>query len=299
MRTRSKLSLGVVIPCRDNSRRLRGVLESLRRQTVAPDAVVAVDDNSCTLEQRRLRRLCRAYGIGYARLATPNDRMQALGRRSAARNLGTRCLRTDVILYLDGDMLLGPGYVEAIRSHHAGLERIYVRGSRFGFPESRQRRGIESCLNAVSGPVIPPATGTPRYVVVPATHVPEHLHGHAYVDRWEWCASNNLSVRAEHVSRIGGWDEGFVGWGEEDMDFSFRLHQSGLTPVLLLDPAAACLHLDHPVDHDANVFSLRRNAARLLSKFPQIADRRTEAYARYGIDVDDLRLAAVPSRSCR
>lgn len=290
MRIHSKSSLGVVIPCHDNSWQLRGVLESLRRQTVTPDAVVAVDDNSNAFERGRLRRVCRDYAVGYARLAVPNNPLETLGRRSAARNLGTQRSDTDVILYLDGDMLLGPRYVETVQFYHATLDGIYVRGRRFGLSASRQRTGMESCLNAIFGEAVPDATASLQYVVASATYVAEHVHGQAHLDRWEWCASNNLSVRAEHVSRIGGWDEGFVGWGEEEMDFSFRLHESGLTTILLLGAGAACHHLDHPIHHAANAYTLRRNAKRLLSKFPGIAGRRVSAYARYGIDVEKLRL---------
>jgi hypothetical protein len=79
-----------------------------------------------------------------------------------------------------------------------------------------------------------------------------------------------------------------LGWGEEDMDFSFRLHRFGLTPILLTSENANSYHLDHPIDHQTNAFSLRNNARYLISKFPQIAEYRKEAYAQYDINVEDL-----------
>lgn len=292
-RTGSELSVGVVIPCHDNSWRLRGVLESLRCQTERPDAVVVVDDNSGALEGERLRRACREFAVRHALLPAPADRWGALGRRSAARNLGTRLLETDVILYLDGDMLLGPRYVAAIKHYHARFERLYIRGRRCNLPEGRQGVDMNGCLQQVARTALEPLARNDDplpYIMAAPTPSPERMYGDAHVDRWEWCASNNLSVRAEHVSRIGYWDEGFVGWGEEDMDFSFRLYRSGLTPILLLGEDAVAYHLDHPVDRKANAITLRRNAERLLSKFPQVAELRMEAYARYGIDIEALRL---------
>jgi len=98
----------------------------------------------------------------------------------------------------------------------------------------------------------------------------------------------HLSVRNEHASQIGYWDENFVGWGEEDIDFSFRLYRSGLTPIHLISDKAASFHLEHHIDHETNTFTLKRNGRYLLGKFPELAEYRKEAYARHDVNIDDL-----------
>lgn len=286
--SRRRQSLGVVIPCHNNSWQLRGVLVSLHYQTVKPEMVVVVDDNSSSREASRLRSSCRDFGARYMQLPTPRNPLEELGRRSAARNVGTEHLSTDIILYLDGDMLLNPRYIEEVKEYHTRYDDIYIRGLRRSIPIPYQRMGMEVCLHEVARRRITVETQSLRYIVPTADFVASHAYRDAYYDRWEWCASNNLSVRMDHVVQIGYWDEDFVGWGEEDIEFSFRLYRSGGIPIHVMSDHALAYHLDHPIDHGLNRSTLEKNARHLLTKFPQIAENRIEAYARYGINIDNL-----------
>jgi GT2 family glycosyltransferase len=277
-----------VIPCHNNSWQLYGVLTSIAYQTVKPDAVVVVNDNSSPSEEFKLRFLCRKFGAIYTKLPAPRTPLEALGRRSHARNLGTKSLDTELILYLDGDMLLSPKYVEEVKHYNAVLPRAYIRGRRYSIPTAHQAKGLDHCLSEVAAQQNSGAPLSPGYITAPIGFVGEKAYKAAYYDKWEWCASNNLSVRKNHALEIGGWDENFVGWGEEDIDFSFRLYQLGLTPILLTSDNAVSYHLDHHIDCETNAFTLRENARYLISKFPQIVKYRKEAYARYDLNVDDL-----------
>jgi predicted glycosyltransferase involved in capsule biosynthesis len=283
-----QLSLGVVIPCHNNSWQLSGVLKSLTYQSVRPEMVVVADDNSDPWEELRVRSLCRNLGAHYRKVPAPRNRRETLGRRSHARNLGTRCLDTDVVLYLDGDTLLGPKYVEEIMFYHAVLDKIYIRGHRYSIPAAHQAKGVEICLNAIVKQQSPAEILSVGYITRPQNVIAEQVYEAAYVDRWEWCASNNLSVNSAYVSQIGYWDEKFLGWGEEDIDFSFRLYQLGLTPLLLNGNNAVSYHLDHHIDYETNRFTLRENGRYLISKCPEIKEYRKEAYALYNINIEDF-----------
>ena len=286
--SRQQPSLGVVVPCHNNSWQLGGILKSLRDQTVSAEKVVVVDDNSNSREENRLRSLVKEMGARYRKLPAPRNRRETLGRRSHARNVGTKSLDTDIILYLDGDMLLGPRYVEEIKHYHAALQSVYIRGNRYSIPVALQAKGMEVCLNEVAKQHIPAETLPSRYIIRPADFIGTPAYKAAYYDKWEWCASNNLSVRNDHASQIGYWDENFVGWGEEDMDFSFRLYQFGLTPLLLVSDNAAAYHLEHHVDCQTNTLTLKENGRYLISKFPEIAEYRKEAYALHGVNMEDF-----------
>jgi GT2 family glycosyltransferase len=286
--SRKQLSLGVVVPCHNNSRQLYGVLSALTYQSTRPETVVVVDDNSNPVEEQKLRWLCKILAASYLKLPRPRTELESLGRRSHARNAGTKCLNTDLVLYLDGDMLLGPRYVEEIKYYHAALPGIYTRGQRYCIPDTVQARGMNVCLSEVAKRRLPSAAVSPGYIVQSTNFGWKKACNAAYYDKWEWCASNNLSVRNEDVSLIGYWDENFVGWGEEDMDFSFRLHKSGLTPILLISDNAVSYHLEHHIDHKMNASTLKANGRYLLSKFPEVAENRRDAYARYGVSIEDL-----------
>ncbi len=238
-------------------------------------------------QNAKLSSLCRNHGARYKTLPAPRHELEALGRRSHARNVGTKCLDTDIILYLDGDVLLGPGYIAEIKHYHAALQRIYIRGRRFSISAAQQTKGMEFCLAEVKKQQIPRETLC-SYITPPPDFVGTKAYQAAYYDKWEWCASNNLSVRNEYVSQIGYWDENFVGWGEEDIDFSFRLYGLGLTPIHLVSGNAASYHLEHHIYHETNTLTLKKNGSYLMSKFPELAEYRREAYARYGLNIDDF-----------
>ncbi len=246
-----------------------------------------VDDNSNPRQAGRLGFLCKSHGAHYTKLRAPRSHLETLGRRSHARNAGTQCLETDIILYLDGDMLLGPGYIDEIKHYHAALQRIYLRGQRYSVSAAQQGKGMEYCLAEVKKR--PTARETLcSYVTRQTDFVGDKVYRAAHYDRWDWCASNNLSVRKKHVVQIGYWDEHFVGWGEEDIDFSFRLYRLGLTPIQLVSDNAASYHLEHHIDHETNTNTLRQNGRYLMSKFPELAQYRKEAYARHDVNIYDL-----------
>ena len=135
----------------------------------------------------------------------------------------------------------------------------------------RRRRGKRSCLRAVATPDRwIDGTRPPRRSPCPRT------------SHWYLAASNALSVERCFVERIGGWDEEYHGWGEEDMDFAYRLHLAGLSFVFPEPRALYAVHLDH-APADGWAASLDRNARRFVRKFPEVYEVRLPAYQQCGI----------------
>jgi GT2 family glycosyltransferase len=322
-----KLTVSVVIPCHDNAESLELVLCSLRAQSAVPEEIICVNDASSAQQVRELLILTRSFGARLSHL--PRSELR-LGRRSMARNFGSRLAHGEVILYLDGDMVLGPDYVRTLRLVHAADPRAVVKGIRYFIPMAAQSRGTSHCLSLAfeSRPVshgsldlYSSATQTPAGSLALrldrllfrsarpiraersfALRVKSNLrtsgaattfavdgNNLTYSDRWECCASNNLSVRRREVHRIRYWDESFVGWGEEDMDFAYRLYSHGCRPVLALDGALCAYHLDHEIDTEANLRSLDRNARYLVRKFPRMACYRRAVYSSYGLAIEPNR----------
>jgi GT2 family glycosyltransferase len=62
---------------------------------------------------------------------------------------------------------------------------------------------------------------------------------------WNKAQTCNLGLWRRDFERIGGFEEGFVGYGLEDTDFVVRLIRSGVRRITLehLDPV---LHIWHP-----------------------------------------------------
>jgi len=327
-------SICVAIPCKDNSCTLDGVLESIRCQTDRANELIIVDDNSIRNEAHALQHLARQYGAKYVRLPNPSHSGDFQGRRSLARNAATKYAHSEVMLYLDGDMLLHPAYIEEIRQYHAIDPRAMVRGQRFSIPQRDQERGMAYCLTCASSHLSLDQESLVSYSIqetgslkhwASVTHLaavaaiwndPSRVgrrewllralffagtivvfrpfsflwsdHSLPYSYRWDWCTSNNLSVRRTRVIEVGLWDENFVGWGEEDIDFAYRLFLAGARPVLPFRTSARAFHLDHPVDSEANRSTLLRNARYLTAKFPELLPIRLPAYRNFGFDRDDI-----------
>ncbi len=109
----------MVIRTKDQADRLRLTLLSLVQQ--APDEVVVVDDGSSDHTQEVISRAASSMPLVAIR------HRASLGR-SAASNAGARAARADVLFFLDGDTLAGPGCLRRHALAHAQTPNLLGRG---------------------------------------------------------------------------------------------------------------------------------------------------------------------------
>ena len=100
------------------------------------------------------------------------------------------------------------------------------------------------------------------------------------VKRRKFLSSYLLFVPMDYIKLLSKWDENFEGWGEEDIDYTFRAFKMGCSMIMPILPDFLSLHLSHEID-DAS--SLLTNAQYLLSKFPELRDERTGFYEVFGL----------------
>jgi glycosyltransferase involved in cell wall biosynthesis len=290
-------SIAIVIPSHEGARGLDWVLTALESQLRLCDEIVVADDHSRTpllppASSKRLRLV-------------PVTTTSRPGNRSAARNAGWRASQAEVIVFLDGDMVPGSGFLDNIRGAYSAAPRAVLKATRFSLSLKEQRLGKEICLRAVQtkdrwahepvsvlayeGGVRPRRDKSKRGeyhsrpfgLPAPPTDRPVEF---VVSDEWQFAASNAISVSHDLVSQVGGWDEGYSGWGEEDMDFAYRLHRAGAR-FLFPDPSRCyAVHLDHP-EQPRKRETLAQNASRFVNKFPEVLPLREHAYARYGVRI--------------
>jgi glycosyltransferase involved in cell wall biosynthesis len=290
-------SVSVIVPCHNSSEHLALTLTALHLQSDRPDEVICVDDNSSPPEVRWAKSLARKFGATFLELPSL---VLHRGRRSSARNAGTRMAKGDVLLYLDSDMVLGREYIAHLRVFHRLWPRSLLKGRRIGATadtaEQRLQSGLKRLATDLSGvsedSLITPL---PRRKLIDVTSLKAAsipaVRQEALPDidwslgRWDWCASNNLSARRELVIAAGGWDESFVGWGEEDMEFSYRMARYGLMPVVQLEGPLFAFHVEHSIDWDANRHSLIRNARYFMYRYPAASSWRTQSYRSHDLEI--------------
>jgi glycosyltransferase involved in cell wall biosynthesis len=199
----SAVSVSVIVPCRNAARHLREALESLVGQELDEPAEIILVDNGSTDDSRAV-----AAGIrGRIPLRIIDARARANG--SYARNEGVRQARGDKLMFVDADDRVGPGYLAAMA---AALESHQFVTSRVDSVSLN-----DAWIRDAHGP---PWEGiTVFFDFLPGTGI-------------------NIGLRRSAFDRIGGFPEEFS--GSQDIVFSWRAHQRGLTIVPV--PAAVYLY---------------------------------------------------------
>jgi GT2 family glycosyltransferase len=203
--------VSVLIPTHQRRGALRAALESLARQSAEPasyEVVVATDACSDGTAEM-IDALEVPYGLG---------RIEPQGRgRSAAVNAALAAAQGEVVVVLDDDMRVVSEFVERHRAHHPHGSRRCVLGA---VPVALEE---ESTLAA-------------RYVKAKFDSHLSRLSDPAHLARPRSFYTGNASLRAEVLSEVGGFDESFGIYGNEDVELSLRLRKAGVE--LGYDPEA-------------------------------------------------------------
>lgn len=140
---------------------------------------------------------------------------------AAARNRGAAEARGGAVLFLDDDVHPSPGLARAHAAHQTG-EGAVVLG-----PLPLLRRGRVSFL----------AEGVDRW----AKALAGRLADPGYTPHLDDFCFANASVATSILRRTGGFDESFREYGNEDLDYGWRL-LSARVPVVFAPEAVAWQH---------------------------------------------------------
>lgn len=124
--------------------------------------------------------------------------------RAAARNAALERTRHDIVIFLDDDMKVEPGFIAAHLALHAraGEER------RAGVGDVAEHPAVR-------------ATPIGRYV---GTRGAQKIRDRGPLP-WRYFTSNNGSVRRDDLVAVGGFDARYRAYGFEDTDLGLRLER--------------------------------------------------------------------------
>lgn len=246
------MQISLIVPTHNKLGLLRRTLKSLEGQTLPQSQfeVVVVDDGGTDETE--------GFLTGYpGPLNLRAVRNPATRGRAAARNAGLRVATGDLIVFLDDDMEVTPGFLEAHREFHAGAARV----------------GVGNVVNS------PEVTDSPivRYM---STRGAQKILSRGVMP-WKYFSTNNSSVRRADLERVGFFDEEFVTYGFEDLELGYRLHFSGGLPLGFV-VGARSLHIHYHNLEDVlhkKFLSGRSSLALMFRKHPEA--RRLMGYHRY------------------
>jgi len=201
------MTLSVIIPAHGRSALLVRCLKSLDRRADIEYEVCIVDDGS-GLDESTIRASADvSYPLIWRSFNIPRG-------RGAARNEGIQFTFGEIIVFLDSDMEIEDGFLEAHRNSHRNHSHTATIGTiiwprKDSFTGYLGTRGIAKLKE---GDPVPP---------------------------W-YFVTGNASIERNDLPGENPFDESLSGWGGEDLDLGMKLHARGVT--FTYAPAAVSFH---------------------------------------------------------
>lgn len=218
--------ISVIVATYNRPDALRLVMQSLLNQTDNNYEILVADDGSKQDTAELVNSFQNTSPITVHHVWQTDDGF----RLSRIRNLATQQAHGEYLIYLDGDCIVQPDFVAQHR-RLAKPQRM-VTGSRIlleqQLTESLCASQIWSFENFKSNAFYHRIRGQvnkilPIYFKFPNSSAREYSD---FV--WRRIKGCNLACWKSDAESIQGFDESLVGWGHEDADFVFRLHEHGV-----------------------------------------------------------------------
>lgn len=218
--------ISVIVATYNRPDALRLVMQSLLCQTDGHYEILIADDGSKADTADLVKLFQSSSPIALRHVWQTDDGF----RLSRIRNLAMQQAHGEYLIFLDGDCIVQPDFVAQHRK--LAKSKFMVTGSRIlleknltdrlcssqnwsynDFKKNALRNRIKGQVNKI----------LPLYIKLPCSKYREYSH---FV--WRRIKGCNLACWKVDAESIHGFNEDMVGWGHEDADFVFRLHDHGV-----------------------------------------------------------------------
>ena len=291
--------VSIVIPVFDRANLLRNTLACLVHQTYPKDLIeiILVDDGS---EKEDIEKVFSEFtahlNIYYAR-----QKRNGYGL-SRARNLGARLATGEVLFFLDSDILLPNRFIRHMMAYHHLSSKCTILGIRDFIDATNLKH-----QDLFSQKIAPDQIGKARSS---NPHFKEFVNADGHTFDWrlndfeknDWLKGSSnpfryfggghASVSRNTFLRIGGYDEDFSEWGNEDQEFAYRLWIDGTYFIPLKD--VLDFHQEE-TETPHQIHKLEENTATKLlleSKVPHLSVRSYEKSRKYSTPLFSIYIPA-------
>jgi len=213
------ITVSIIILNWNRTALMRECLEHVRKHTTGISyEIVVIDNGSEQAEVEQLRHICGEHD---ARLIELNRNLYC----GEANNIGAEAAHGEILLLLNNDVTVGPGYVQPLLQT---LREAYCAGAvgpKFVYPNGQLQE---------AGAYIRPDGWTIQYGKTSPPAEAITAKGSHIVD---YCSAACLLIRRDVFLRAGGFDPLFDPAYFEDADLMLRLRSSGLFTYLCADVA--------------------------------------------------------------
>lgn len=258
-RKENSMKASIVILAYNQQEIIEACLTSLSRQYLQEGdgfEVILVDNGSTDGTGEMIHQLAVNYPLTYKYIPETAE-----SSRAASRNQGIVSASGDIVIFLDGDQIPGPGFVaEHLRVHKFAEDKLVI-----GF-----RRYLEQgAIAGGRGKALFEAGSLPPFEEDERFWLMERFSENAGSLRtaWHLFFSCNISVRRERLIEAGMFNDGFVGWGLEDSELGYRLEQGGGS--FIFNKNALAYHVHHPSEfNEARYAGWLANLQHFFSRHP-------------------------------
>ena len=230
-------SISLIVTTYEWPQALDLTLRSIARQTQLPEEIVISDDGSGPATTTLIHQWRRQLPVPLHHVWQPHEGF----RLARSRNAATAKSRSEYVVFVDGDMVLHPNFVEDHRQ--LAQQGFFIQGCRLLTRASAAQRMLESGdldLGFFT-------RGIERRHHTVRNSMLSRLFSKVRTDLTAIRGCNQGYWRGDLV-RTNGFNERMVGWGREDNEIAARLHQLGLARRNVKFKALAT-HLYHPRRH--------------------------------------------------
>jgi glycosyltransferase involved in cell wall biosynthesis len=221
--TDEKPAATVVVSTYNRPNALRLVLLGLSNQTLKPSAVHIADDGSEERTQEVIQSFSKQLPI---RHFWHEDQGY---RKTIIMNQALEAVETPLSIFLDGDCIPLPTFVEDHVAMHA--TNAIVAGPRIlASAALTSRLERQQSISALQSPWFWIRSRLFKDVnrLAPIVHLSPAAHWRSKTPlKWELVRGCNFSVETYLAKLVGGFEESLHGWGPDDSDIAVRLINAG------------------------------------------------------------------------
>jgi len=214
---------------------LLNTLHSLEIQTFKDFEIVIVDDGSDYIIEDMLKPLNFSFKIVH-------QRNNGKSGCSKARNSGIAKACGEILIFIDSGMILIPEYLELYdKKYNESGRNCAISGYSYYMSENivPENNDIFKYLNDIK---------SGKYSIEEC-EVRKWYNIIGEENRWKCFIGNNCSCYREDAIKINGYNECFVIWGPDDIEFAYRL-QKLLGRSIIMYNELLSYHLWHPVANE-------------------------------------------------
>lgn len=202
-----------------NNKHIDLVLNSVLKQVHEKDEVIIVDDHSENDYLTFLNQLALQHKIKILHSVKT-------GNRSHNRNLGAKNSLNDILLFMDGDMVLIENALAVLRNAHESREEKAFIGPKHNihYDEIHFKlfSGIDNYLSLLQTFKGQKQLASSYFLLDEREAFFDDNSNREFF--WMHYYTGTSSVERSIFNQCGGFDESFETWGSEDVDLGYRIH---------------------------------------------------------------------------